>query len=108
LLGLLFAAVGVVHVMGRVLVVHAGYRLSQLETDGRNLARENDRMKLELATLRSPARLEKIARERLGLVPPAAGAVVAVQRATDESPVPGHDSPGRSVTAVRVADRGAR
>jgi cell division protein FtsL len=103
LLGLLFATVGVLHVMARVLVVHAGYRLSQLESDGRDLARENDRMKLELATLRSPARLEKIAREQLGLAPPAAGAVLTVRRRIEE---PQPSVAERSTTAVRIADRG--
>lgn len=103
LLALLFVTVGVVHVMARVLVVHAGYRLSQLETEGRDLARENDRMKVEFATLRSPARLEKIARERLGLAPPPAGAVITTRRRI-EQPQPG--SSGSLATAVRVADRG--
>jgi cell division protein FtsL len=69
LLGGLFAAVGVVHVSSRVLVVRAGYGLMDLEAENRALIRENDRLKLELATLKNPARLEKIAREELGLAP---------------------------------------
>ena|SRR5215211_5934320 len=69
LLGGLFAAVGVIHVSSRVLVVRAGYGLMDLEAENRALIAENDRLKLELATLKNPSRLEKIAREELGLAP---------------------------------------
>jgi cell division protein FtsL len=75
---LLFAAVGIVHVAGRVLVVDAGYRLSQLESEGRELEREHHRLVLERATLSGPQRLEKLAREQLGMGPPAAGAIITL------------------------------
>jgi cell division protein FtsL len=65
----LFAAVGVMHVSSRVLVVRAGYGLMDLEAENRTLTSENDRLKLELATLKNPARLEKIAHEELGMAP---------------------------------------
>lgn len=67
---LVFAAVGIVHVTSRVMVVDAGYRLSRLEQHMRELTLENDRLKLEQATLRAPRRLEKIAREQLKMAPP--------------------------------------
>ena len=57
LLGVLFAAVGIVHVSSRVLVVRTGYQLSELEAEHRALTRENDRLKLELATLVPSPRL---------------------------------------------------
>lgn len=75
-LALLFVATGVVHVTSRVLVVGAGYRLSQLETTQRALSLENDRLKLELATLKNPSRLERYARSKLGMGPPAPAAVL--------------------------------
>jgi cell division protein FtsL len=75
---LLFAAVGIVHVTSRVMVVDAGYRLSRLQQEGRELTQANDKLKLELATLKSPLRLEKLAREQLGMAPPSAAAVVNV------------------------------
>jgi cell division protein FtsL len=75
---LLFAAVGILHVASRVLVVDAGYQLSRLEHEGQRLALENSKLKVELATLKSPGRLEKLAREKLGMAPVPAGAVVAV------------------------------
>lgn len=73
-----FAGVGVMHVMSRVRVVDSGYRLSLLQGKNQQLMLDNDRLKLELATLKSPSRLEKVAREQLGLAPPPAGAVLTV------------------------------
>jgi cell division protein FtsL len=79
MLAALFAAVGILHVTSRVFVVDMGYRLSRAETEGHTLTRENDRLKLELATLKAPARLERLAREQLGMAMPAGSAVVSLQ-----------------------------
>ncbi len=76
----LLAAVGIVHVTSRVLVVSVGYELSKHDAAATELTRENDRLKLELATLKAPARLEQAARTRLGLKPPPASAVVHVKQ----------------------------
>jgi cell division protein FtsL len=77
LLALPLAGVGIFHVWTRTRVQRAGYALGRLEAEHRRLAAERDRLKLEVATLRSPGRLERFARERLGMAPPAPGAVVA-------------------------------
>jgi cell division protein FtsL len=77
LLALLFTLVGVFHVTSRVMVVSAGYELSRLEAAQRSLSMENDRLKLELATLKNPARLERFARAQLKLAPPAPSAVLS-------------------------------
>ncbi|OJH34220.1 cell division protein FtsL [Cystobacter ferrugineus] len=77
----LFAGVGILHVTSRVLVVDMGYRLSRAEAEERALTRENDRLKLELATLKNPARLEKLAREKLGMSMPAGPLVMALPAA---------------------------
>lgn len=79
LLVVLFATVGIVHVTGRVLVVKVGYELSRLDQAGAELMREHDRLKLELATLRSPSRLESIARQKLLMGPPAPSAIFHVK-----------------------------
>jgi cell division protein FtsL len=93
----LFAGVGILHVTSRVLVVDMGYRLSRAEAEARGLTRENDRLKLELATLKNPARLETLAREKLGMSMPSGPLVISLPRTAPE---------GRP---VRVADRtGAR
>ncbi|MFY0580152.1 cell division protein FtsL [Cystobacter fuscus] len=81
LLFALFAGVGILHVTSRVLVVDMGYRLSRAEAEERALTRENDRLKLELATLKNPARLEKLAREKLGMSMPAGPLVMSLPAA---------------------------
>jgi cell division protein FtsL len=76
-LALLLAAVGVFHVWSRTQVIATGYDLARLESEHRRLAGERDRLRLEISTLRAPGRLERFARTRLGMAPPAPGAVVA-------------------------------
>ncbi len=71
------AGIGIFHVWSRTRVQAAGYELGRLESEHRQLLAERDRLNLEVATLRSPGRLERFARERLGMAPPAPGAVVA-------------------------------
>ncbi|WP_375767069.1 cell division protein FtsL [Archangium gephyra] len=102
----LFAAVGFIHVTSRVLVVDMGYRLSKAEAEERALIRENDRLKLELATLKNPARLEKLAREKLGMSMPAGSLVIALP-----AELPGKKRTARvearDARGVRVAERAA-
>jgi len=70
-------AVGVFHVWTHTRVVSSGYELARLESEHRRLTAERDRLELEVTTLRAPGRLEKYARSRLGMAPPAHDAVVA-------------------------------
>lgn len=67
---LLLATVGVVHVTSRVMVVKLGYELSRLDQQGVDLQRENDALKVELATLTSPAKLAPQARAQLQMQVP--------------------------------------
>jgi len=71
------AGIGVFHVWSRTRVQAAGYELGRLESEHRQLLAERDRLNLEVATLRSPDRLERFAPERVGMAPPAPGAVMA-------------------------------
>ena len=75
-----FALIGVVliHVWLRLQVVQMGYVLSTLSKLQGRLEQENRELTVELATLTSPERLEALARNRLGLVPPAKGQVVVL------------------------------
>jgi cell division protein FtsL len=77
LLALLIVAVGVFHVWSRTRVVAAGYALGELQKDHVTLTSEHDRLRIEVETLRSPAVLERVARTKLGMAPPAPGAVSA-------------------------------
>jgi cell division protein FtsL len=72
---LLVAAIAFFHVWSRTRVVAAGYALGELQREHVNLESEHDRLRIEVETLRSPAVLEKVARTRLGMAPPAPGAV---------------------------------
>lgn len=67
----LLAALLVANVSGRIGVVHEGLVLSRLQARQEALARENARLRLEVLTLRAPARLERLAQNQLGLAPPA-------------------------------------
>ena len=89
LVAALFSAVGIFHAAMHVAVVRSGYQLSQVTARYNDVLRENEHLKMERATLRSAPRLEAIARARLGLIPPAAGQVVAVPLTREsKSPLP--------------------
>ena len=54
----------------RVQYVNIGYELSRVTGKHAALVTLQNSLKVELARLKSPARIEKIAREKLGLVRP--------------------------------------
>jgi len=81
----LFVGVGIMHVTSRVLVVGVGYELSRLEQENHDLLRQNDELRVEMAALKNPARLERVGREQLGMVPPPAGAVITLTSAQSRS-----------------------
>ncbi len=108
---LLLATVGVFHVWSRTRVVAAGYALGELQKHHVTLTSEHDRLRIEVETLRSPALLEKVARTRLGMAPPAPGAVSAAGPRVAEAGEggrgmdgakhrPGPAEPSRSVAAL--------
>jgi len=76
LLGLCLVGLSLLHVWLRLQVVHLGYVLSTTSKLHNQLEQENRELKVELATLTSPERLEAVARTRLGLVEPEKGQVV--------------------------------
>jgi cell division protein FtsL len=67
-----------VHVWLRLQVVHMGYVLSTTSKLHGRLEQENRELKIELATLTSPERLEALARRRLGLKQPEKGQVIVL------------------------------
>ena len=62
----------------RLQVVRTGYEISAARRLERRLEEEQRGLAIELATLRSPRRLEHVARARFGLRPPVSGQVVSV------------------------------
>ncbi len=62
----------------RLQVVNGGYELSTARHLAHRLEQEQRELEIEIATLTSPRRLETLARERLGMTPPAPGQIVSV------------------------------
>lgn len=65
-----FLVAALFHVWSRLAVVELGYRLAAARTAHATLLEQNRRLKLELAMLKAPGRLEEVARERFGLAAP--------------------------------------
>ena len=72
-----------------------GYRLEQMQQERARELEINRHLRLEIETLRSPARIERIATEQLNLVAPSSDEAVVIERVV---PAP---MPGRSVVATR-------
>ena len=70
--------VALLHVWLRLQVVHMGYVLATTSKLQNQLEQENRELKVELATLTSPDRLEAMSRRRLGLRPPEKGQVIVL------------------------------
>ncbi len=119
---LLRVALGVFHIWSRTRVLAAGYALGDLKQQHDELTAAQDRLRIEVEMLRSPRELERYARTRLGMAPPAPGAVLAAGpgRPLDGAGRAGVDgvghppgpaepahSPGRAAAAGPAADPGA-
>jgi cell division protein FtsL len=77
-LALGLVCVALLHVWLRLQVVHMGYVLATTSKLQNQLEQENRELKVELATLTSPDRLEVMSRRRLGLKPPEKGQVIVL------------------------------
>jgi cell division protein FtsL len=78
LCALALIGVTLIQVWLRLQVVQMGYVLSTISKFHGRLEQENRELKVELATLTSPDRLEALARNRLGLVPPEKGQIIVL------------------------------
>ena len=72
-----------------------GYRLEQMQRDRAAESDINRHLRLERETLRAPQRIERLATERLGMVSPAEGQAIVLERVTPSEP------PAKSVVASR-------
>jgi cell division protein FtsL len=77
-LGIALIVAVLVHVWLRLQVVRMGYVLSTTSKLQTRLEQENRELKVELATLTSPDRLEALARQRLGLAAPEKGQIIVL------------------------------
>ncbi len=65
-----FMVTGIGYVWSNFERTQIGYDLSQLKREEMRLREINQKIKLELATLKSPQNLERLAIQKLGLSPP--------------------------------------
>ncbi len=72
------AATGVFHTWQRVEGVLLGYRLDELVSEHDRLVEEKRSLVLEMSTLRQHSRIELMARNELGMVPPRPSQVTVV------------------------------
>ncbi len=67
------------YVWSRVLVINLGYDLSEAMEVHWKLAGENKKLRIEIATLRSLARIERIAQEELEMEKPLPGQIILMK-----------------------------
>ena len=66
------------HAWVRTRVTERGYTLSRLSAEHRELVRENEGLRIRAAELKSPQRIEELARTRLQMGPPSVDRVVVL------------------------------
>lgn len=69
------------YVWSRLKTVNLSYDISRQTQLQRDLIQQNKRLNLEVATLKSPDRIEKIARKELGMIVPERGQVEVIHYA---------------------------
>jgi cell division protein FtsL len=67
------------YVWSRIKVIQVGYEISNSLKEGRMLEETNKKLRLEIATLKSYARLEKIAVEELRMSKPKSDQVIIIR-----------------------------
>lgn len=70
------AVLSIFYIWSRIQIVEYGYSINDLTLKQEKLIEENKKLKVEVATLKSPERIEKIAQEKLGMQTPTTGQMV--------------------------------
>ncbi len=79
LLLLLLVGASLFYVWTRIQVIHLGYEISNALKENQRLTDVNRRMRLEVATLKSYKRIERIATEELKMVTPKPDQVIVIR-----------------------------
>ena len=74
-----FIAGSLFYVWSRVLVINLGYDLSQAMDVQWNLVQDNKKLHIEIATLKSLARIERIAQDELDMEKPIPGQIILMK-----------------------------
>lgn len=72
-----------------------GYQIEQMQRERSAAEEVNRHLRLEIESLRSPERIERIAKEKLQLVEPAADEAIVIERVTPAAP------PDKAIVASR-------
>ena len=75
----LLTVVSVFHVWSRVKVIDMNLKVAGISREIRELEQEQNRLRLEVASLKTPARIEALAKGELGMALPADQQVVIVK-----------------------------
>lgn len=86
--GVLFVGVLLFSGWQRVELLQHGYRVEQMQRDRGDEEEINRHLRLEIETLRSPQRIEKLATGELELVTPETGAAIIIERVVPPDPPP--------------------
>jgi cell division protein FtsL len=76
-------------------LIRHGYRLEQMQRERATEEEISRHLRLEIETLRAPQRIEQLATQRLGMVAPAPGDAIVIERAVQPEP------PAKSLVAAR-------
>jgi len=85
-IGVLFVAVLLFSGWQRVELLQHGYRVEQMQRELAEQEEANRHLRLEIETLKSPKRIEKLATQQLHLVTPETGAAVIIERVVPPDP----------------------
>jgi len=85
-LGVLFVGVLLFSGWQRVELLQHGYRLEHMQKERGEQEATNRHLRLEIETLKSPQRIERLATSTLHLVAPETGAAVIIERVVPDEP----------------------
>jgi cell division protein FtsL len=79
LLLFLFIGGSLFYVWSRIQVIQLGYEISNALKEGRGLTETSKKLRIEIAALKSYARIERIATEELGMAKPKPDQVIVIR-----------------------------
>ena len=85
-IGVVFVGVLLFSGWQRVELLQHGYRVEQMQKEHGDEEESNRHLRLEIETLKSPHRIEKLATQRLKLVAPETGAAIVIERVVPPEP----------------------
>jgi len=78
-MGVIFMISCFMFVSTRICVLNTGYKISEAVKTQEKFLQENRKLKIERASLASPSRIEKIAKNKLGMITPKNNQVVILK-----------------------------